>query len=216
MNEFKKILKDVITITVIALGISILYNTINPLGINIFEKPKVVSDTVLQELLSRELPTRSEYQNNNEIISSDTQMIAKNDVLAKEDKSEAKQAVEPKEGTNNEIEQKGEILEITYEQLEKFLDNPRLILIDARSPEDFEKGHIGRAINIFAYDESEDNYFRLLFAVPRDDNRVIVVYCEGGTCDASHKVAKDLVSLGYKNVLVYSGGWEEWTKRKRR
>lgn len=38
----------------------------------------------------------------------------------------------------------------------------------------------------------------------------IVVYCSNYACTTSHFVAKRLLSKGYTNVHVYSGGMAEW------
>ena len=77
--------------------------------------------------------------------------------------------------------------------------------------EDFEKGKIGNAINVYPFDE-ESIYFRLLTTLPMD--KLLIVYCDGGDCELSHKVCEDLFSFGYKNVFIYSQGWDEWSKKK--
>jgi rhodanese-related sulfurtransferase len=41
--------------------------------------------------------------------------------------------------------------------------------------------------------------------------RPIICYCEGGACEASLDLAKTLIDAGYKRVLVYMGGFPEWS-----
>lgn len=212
--DWKQIFKETLIIISFTIVVAIIYNTLNPYGINLLKKPQVVSDTLLEKLL---LDTTSAKPNieakiPHETNLSDTTINNKKDTLIAKN--------ENINSTNPIIEQKIEkhtedIPIVSYNQLVKYLSSPNLILIDARSPEDYQKDHIGKAINIFAYEEDMNKYFQNLANIPFDEHKVIIVYCEGGTCDASHKVAMDLIRLGHKNVFVYPGGWEEWTKYKR-
>jgi rhodanese-related sulfurtransferase len=101
-------------------------------------------------------------------------------------------------------------LEIRIDQVEKLLTNPDVLVIDARKSNEFEKGHIGNAINIFT-PEFEQNIPRII-GLPRE--KPIVVYCGGGACELSHELAGHLVGLGFKRVFVYTGGWNEWQLKK--
>ena len=38
----------------------------------------------------------------------------------------------------------------------------------------------------------------------------VVVYCANPSCESSVEVAQRLVELGYRNVLHYAGGKEDW------
>lgn len=101
-------------------------------------------------------------------------------------------------------------LEIRIDQVEKLLANPDVLFIDARKANEYERGHIGNAINIFT-PEFEQHIPRII-GLPRD--KPIVVYCGGGACELSHELAGHLVGLGFTRVFVYTGGWNEWEKRK--
>jgi rhodanese-related sulfurtransferase len=210
--EWSQLLKETALILSLTFIVAIIYNTLNPKGINLLKKPQVASDTLLEKLLSNTTTTEANSNGNptkDEISYSDTVAAKKQGDNNKEkDKLIAEKPIE----STPEEHSIGDIPIVTYSQLIKYLNSPNIILIDARSPEDYSKEHIGKAINIFAYEEDMNTYFQNLTKVPNDAHKVIIVYCEGGTCDASHKVAKDLIQLGYKNVFVYSGGWEEWTK----
>ena len=39
----------------------------------------------------------------------------------------------------------------------------------------------------------------------------IIVYCSGGDCHDSRLVANALLSLGFSNVSVFTGGWDAWS-----
>lgn len=96
---------------------------------------------------------------------------------------------------------------ITYEQIKARIDNPDFIIIDARSPEDYAKGKIGDAINIFPYGD-EAKYFEQVYTLHRD--KKFLIYCTGGDCDLSHHLAEDMKTAGFENMFIYVGGWEEW------
>lgn len=103
----------------------------------------------------------------------------------------------------------GGVKMVTTAQVKRLLDEKRATFIDARRSDQFEKGHIPGSINIYAY-EFADNIPKVI-GLPRD--QLIVVYCDGGMCELSHDLSEELVNgLGFKKVVIYQGGWEEWSK----
>lgn len=101
-------------------------------------------------------------------------------------------------------------LEIRFDQVEKLLANPDIMLIDARPAREFEAGRIGNAINIYT-PEFEQNIGRII-GIPRD--KPIIAYCGGGACELSHELADNLIKMGFTRVFVYVGGWNEWKQKK--
>ncbi|MCE2498794.1 MAG: sulfurtransferase [Nitrosopumilaceae archaeon] len=107
-----------------------------------------------------------------------------------------------------------------YEYVAGNLD--RLILVDARSPEEYDgtvsraarAGHIPGATNIdwsgnLAGDGRLKDGSRLAEMygdIPRDSE--IVTYCQGAYRAANSFVA--LKAMGFENVRVYLGSWGEW------
>ncbi|MEI6279960.1 MAG: rhodanese-like domain-containing protein [Verrucomicrobiae bacterium] len=79
------------------------------------------------------------------------------------------------------------------------------VFIDAREPDFFEEGHIGRAINLPV------SKIAAADGLPEDKAVSLIVYCSGGDCGDSRIVARALSAAGYRNVAVFSGGWDEWT-----
>jgi len=217
--EWRNIFKETLFIIVASIFVAIVYNTLNPRGINLFKKPMIVSDTLIERFL---LPKITNYDTSETIIF--TPVPDTISTLKQEKKKIAANTPTSGNGIVNKgekfekidshTENPDEIPTVTYNQLVKLLSSKSLILIDARSPEDFKKEHIGNAINIFPFETDLSKYFEALTRVPFSSEKIIIVYCEGGTCDASHRVAQDLIKLGYKNVFVYAGGWEEWSKYK--
>jgi rhodanese-related sulfurtransferase len=97
--------------------------------------------------------------------------------------------------------------ELTMDRLLSFLEVENVIVVDARSDAEYQAGRITGAVNI-PYDQLVDYYDQLKSTIPLD--ALIVCYCESVTCDNSENLAKELGFMGYINVLVYRGGWEEW------
>ena len=84
----------------------------------------------------------------------------------------------------------------------------RVQWVDARSRAKFERTRIPGALLL-----NEDEWDQLVgpFLDAWDADKTLVVYCDGGSCEASHQVAarlrKDLMIGG---VLVLKGGFAEW------
>lgn len=73
------------------------------------------------------------------------------------------------------------------------LVNDGAILIDVRSPAEYNLYHLNEAINI-DYEQIEN---KITEAVP-DKNQKIIVYCQSGS--RSNTAANTLINLGYTNV----------------
>ncbi len=98
---------------------------------------------------------------------------------------------------------------ISLSEAENLWSAGEAVVVDSRSQEEYASGHIPGAISIplIEVKEGADYLFNRL---PPD--RQIVVYCEGGGCQTSLALARILYARGYKNIKVFSGGWEEWLK----
>ena len=76
------------------------------------------------------------------------------------------------------------------------------IIIDARTQEEYDQGHIPGAILIPEYEIADRAEKELL-----DKNQLILVYCRSGR--RSKIAAEELVRLGYTNVKEF-GGIIDW------
>jgi rhodanese-related sulfurtransferase len=94
---------------------------------------------------------------------------------------------------------------LDYAQM-KF-QSQRVIFLDARLPADYKAGHIKGATNL-PYEEFEQNAPKVLLKLKTDEE--IITYCDGGECESSLLLSRELRDLGYKNVKVFFGGWAEW------
>ena len=206
-----------------ASAIAIAYNLFSPNPLPWIYKEKVipvVHDTELAKLTEtkneQKIDTTTSIENDNltvkkVAIDTSTTLTEKKDTNVNKliAKNETKQETENEQIQSTE--KQNELRTLNYQQVMKVIDNPAFLLIDARHKEEWEKAHIGNAINITPpYEGDTDSYFQKIMSLPHD--KILVVYCTGGSCDASHKVASDLISLGFKRVFLYSGGWDDWTK----
>lgn len=107
------------------------------------------------------------------------------------------------------VAEPGVIREITYDAFRKLLGRKTTYLIDARIPEKFAEGHVQGAVNVDG-NTVEANIPQIL-SIPKE--RVIVIYCDGGHCELSHRVADVMSRFGYGPILIYTGGWAEWTAK---
>ena len=89
----------------------------------------------------------------------------------------------------------------------KKLDQPGVIVLDARDPEDFREGHVPGAKSL-PYDEFSDDSVFVLQDIPFDLE--VITYCEGMNCSLAEDLADLLKEMGFLDVRVFAGGWEEW------
>ena len=78
-------------------------------------------------------------------------------------------------------------------------------LIDVRTQDEFDLGHIDGAINLDFYSETFQND---ILSLPK--NETIVLYCR--TNNRSSKTANILKENGFKEISVLEGGITEWVK----
>jgi rhodanese-related sulfurtransferase len=89
-----------------------------------------------------------------------------------------------------------------------------VLWVDARSRERYEAGHVAGAILL-----NEDHWEELVpaFLDAWDPEKTIVVYCDGGKCDASRGVAARLRDeLKLESVYVLQGGWTAWREDEKK
>jgi rhodanese-related sulfurtransferase len=80
-----------------------------------------------------------------------------------------------------------------------------VVVVDARSPEAFQREHISGAINIPHRIMSPETTKHL------DKNALMVTYCDGIGCNASTKGAVNMLSLGFR-VKELIGGIDWWKR----
>jgi rhodanese-related sulfurtransferase len=89
-----------------------------------------------------------------------------------------------------------------------------LLFVDSRPSAEFTASHIPGAVSV-PLDAVQGSGKR----VPGPEQagsldfpgvQTLVVYCEGGDCQASQSLAKMLHDRGYTDIRILAGGWAEW------
>lgn len=104
---------------------------------------------------------------------------------------------------NSTVSKQASFTNITPEEAKKRLDSEKeIILLDVRTKEEYDTGHIKDSILI-----PVDNLKQEAEGKLKDKEAPIFVYCRSG--NRSTAAAKILVELGYKNVYNL-GGINKW------
>lgn len=210
----------IFTIVVVAAALSFIYNLLQPNPMPLVYTPPTV-DTVSSDELFNKLDGNGQSKADtihiaNEPINKlqDTTKIQKPDTSKQNTPKESEtitaqantQLNLASDATNPKV-----IKSVNYQQMKKIVGNSDFVIIDARRPEDYAKAHIPGAINIFALAEPNEKFDKI-FSIP--PGKKYIIYCDGGNCDLSHQLAEEFVhSFNFKNVYIYEGGWEEWSKQ---
>jgi rhodanese-related sulfurtransferase len=100
--------------------------------------------------------------------------------------------------------------EISVEAAAAKFDSGEAVFADARSPEEFERGHIRGALNLppAAMDAWAE---KLLSEIGTEVEWV--TYCDGENCPLARELAGQLNLLGFERVYYLEDGWRKWRSR---
>jgi rhodanese-related sulfurtransferase len=97
--------------------------------------------------------------------------------------------------------------EISAKVLKEMIDKDvDFVLIDARAHESYDIEHLPGALSM-----PSDHLGEHVLADYKKE-RTIVTYCTGWSCGASSVAAQKLEKFGFKKVLLFKGGLEDWKK----
>ena len=106
-------------------------------------------------------------------------------------------------GQNTKIQQEAIYMNITAQEAKELMDTQTdYIILDTRTQEEYDQGHIPGAI-VISHDEILEKAEDML----PDKAQLILVYCRSGR--RSKLAAEDLVKLGYTNIREF-GGIIDW------
>ena len=90
-------------------------------------------------------------------------------------------------------QEEGTVTKVNCNEMKKLLADSKAVLVDVRSKEEYDEGHLENAINgpLTKLSSLKDDYNLNL----KDS---IIVYCKSGV--RSNDAAKMLLKLGYKNI----------------
>ena len=88
------------------------------------------------------------------------------------------------------------------------------LFIDARRTREYEAGHITGALTASAWEaDLLEKITKVREEYPAE--APVVVYCGSSKeCEDSKIVSRQLKEVGFSNILVYQGGFPEWSKEK--
>jgi rhodanese-related sulfurtransferase len=90
--------------------------------------------------------------------------------------------------------------------IEEHKDNPDFVILDVRTPEEYEAGHLENTINIDFYG---DDFEKELDALDRD--RVYLEYCRSG--GRSRSTLEKMKRLNFREVYNMDGGFMTWERK---
>lgn len=104
--------------------------------------------------------------------------------------------------------------EMSTTELRKALEDPRVVVLDARAPEEFAVSHLPGALNVPGKPGLPPSRYTadigaVLQLVP-DKGRHIVLYCNGPFCGRSKRLGVELANAGYAHVRRYQLGIPTW------
>ena len=106
-------------------------------------------------------------------------------------------------GQDKENDQEAVYVNITAEEAKRIMDTEEgYIILDVRTQEEYDQGHIPGAI-VISHEEIEEKAEQVL----ADKEQLILVYCRSGR--RSKIAAEALVELGYTNIKEF-GGIIDW------
>lgn len=106
-------------------------------------------------------------------------------------------------GQDNENGQEAVYVNISAKEAKEIMDSQKgYVILDTRTQEEYNEGHIPGAI-LIPYDEILEKAETVL----QDKNQLLLVYCRSGR--RSKLAAEDLVKLGYTNIKEF-GGIIDW------
>lgn len=84
-------------------------------------------------------------------------------------------------------------------------DNPNFVILDVRTPEEYDEGHIEGAVNLNFYD---DDYREQLENLDRDDTYLL--FCRSG--NRSGQTLDIMEEIEFMTIYHMTGGMIEWNE----
>jgi rhodanese-related sulfurtransferase len=108
------------------------------------------------------------------------------------------------------VTENGDTLAISLEDAVALFEDNAAIFLDARTPAEYDQGHIDGAVSLPWHDV--DNYLDTVI-LSLDPEARLITYCDGEACPLSHDLALLLRNLGFIRVQVLINGWALWKEQ---
>ena len=103
---------------------------------------------------------------------------------------------------DRKIGKKAEYKKITSDEAKKMMETQKAIVVDVRTLEEYNEGHIPNAISVPLETIENEAEAKL-----KNKDDLILVYCRSGR--RSREAALKLIEKGYTNVIDF-GGIQDW------
>ena len=100
------------------------------------------------------------------------------------------------------VGKKAEYKKITSDEAKKMMETQKVIVVDVRTLEEYNEGHIPNAISVPLETIENEAEAKL-----KNKDALILVYCRSGS--RSREAALKLIEKGYTNVIDF-GGIKDW------
>lgn len=98
--------------------------------------------------------------------------------------------------------------EETKKLVEENKNSPDFVILDVRTKEEFDAGHLEHAVNLDFYSEDFPKMIGEL-----DKTKKYLVYCQkGGRSEAAAE--KIMEPIGFKNIFNLKNGFGDWESKK--
>ena len=96
---------------------------------------------------------------------------------------------------------------ITFAGLvEKHPSDPNVVILDIRTPAEFNAGHISGAVMLDFYSQTFAGDFKSL-----DRNKTYLIYCRSG--NRSGQLMRAITNLGFKKIYNLENGLKDWVRK---
>ncbi len=112
-------------------------------------------------------------------------------------------------------EHSNERKDVSIDKVYQIFEKGNCFFVDARSFEEYSKGHIEGAINIPFHSDRRDEYIvKVIDAL--NSAHYVVVYCDGSECGLSKMLGEELLNAGLKKekLVIFKEGFEKWKEMK--
>lgn len=211
-----------ITITIAASVCGILFNMVNPNGIQFTKGSPEEAFYDVAAVANENSESSTEVQRENPDAVPENHVTGNRDSGIAEQTSggdaTASSAVataevekdEPPENPEGGISS-GEIELISLSKAKEYFDRGEGFFVDARSRYSYYELHIPGAVSLSA-SKFDSQYEEFENAIAKD--ALLIIYCQSITCRYSDVVANKLKGLGYRNIKIFAGGWVEWVQAR--
>jgi|GEM_PF-1199421 len=211
-----------ITITIVSSVFGILFNMVNPNGIQFTERSPEQALYDVAAVANENNESSREVQRENPVaIPEDHVTENRNSGIAEQtsvgdaaaSSAAATAEVEKDELPENSTDEisPGEIELISLSKAKEYFDRGEGFFVDARSEHSYYKRHIQGALSLSAtrFDVQYSDFSGIMAK-----DALLIIYCQSITCPYSDIVARKLRDLGYTNIKVFAGGWAEWLQAR--